>query len=375
MKFIGPRGFAASFALAFAALFFASAAPTPAHALFGKKKKTPEPVVVIPPPEQEVQVGPPVLAGFVIDQATAYATYMRTASAIPSTFTDSASVASALKLGSASEQKRMQQGVVAYAAIIALQDAKFTETVREWAKLPSRRDAIIRYILADPNYVTTLDGHQSAAGLIVATLNAQGAQLRTAGEAVRKTSYDIQLKSAWSKKSVPNPMVRLAEVRQLSASGMAPASDLREQLAQAATQTAPMSVVGQPVRAPYNQSVVRGMAIAALAILGRAGEQDAAYLQPLLVNDGDGFCFNMAKLNLYQCLSVARPWYEDVYCLGLHAMGDTGRCVMSAVGTAEPVLAAAPLAGSVITASSTTTAGAAQVGAASAPLARTATPQ
>jgi len=73
------------------------------------------------------------------------------------------------------------------------------------------------------------------------------------------------------------------------------------------------------------------MAIAALAVLGMASDDHLAYVMPLLVNDNDGFCFNMSKLNLYQCLSVARPYYEDVYCLGLHAMADTGRCVKGAL--------------------------------------------
>ena len=40
----------------------------------------------------------------------------------------------------------------------------------------------------------------------------------------------------------------------------------------------------------------------------------------------------MAKLNLYQCLAVARPNYEDVFCLGQHAMMDTGRCMIRAAG-------------------------------------------
>ena len=65
------------------------------------------------------------------------------------------------------------------------------------------------------------------------------------------------------------------------------------------------------------------------------------------VNDGDGYCFNMTKLNLYQCLSVARPYYEDMYCLGLHAMADTGKCVISSIGAPGP---AAPMTSAMITA-------------------------
>jgi hypothetical protein len=48
----------------------------------------------------------------------------------------------------------------------------------------------------------------------------------------------------------------------------------------------------------------------------------------------------MAKLNLFQCLSVAGPEYEDVFCLGQHAVLDTGQCVAGAAGSAEAVLLA-----------------------------------
>jgi hypothetical protein len=38
----------------------------------------------------------------------------------------------------------------------------------------------------------------------------------------------------------------------------------------------------------------------------------------------------MAKLNLYQCLASAGPHYEDIFCLGQHAMIDPGQCVVEA---------------------------------------------
>jgi len=49
-----------------------------------------------------------------------------------------------------------------------------------------------------------------------------------------------------------------------------------------------------------------------------------------------GMCMATSKLNLYQCLAVSRPNYEDVFCLGQHVMMDTGRCVIRAAGLPEP---------------------------------------
>ena len=47
----------------------------------------------------------------------------------------------------------------------------------------------------------------------------------------------------------------------------------------------------------------------------------------MLADDTDKTCLNMSKLNLYQCLAVAGPWYEDIFCLGEHALGETAQCL------------------------------------------------
>ncbi len=343
------RAFATGFAVATATLVLAASA-TPAAA-FGKKHKdeAPPPAPVV----ETVEVGPPVLAGYVVDQASAYATYLRKATAISSTFANGPSVADALRVGAHSEQHQLQQGVVAYAAIVALQDPTFVKAVREFASHPSQRDTVAGYILADPNYVMTLGGHDTAAGLIVATLDDQAAHLQITGDKVKQESLDIQLKGAWSKKPVPNPAQRLLEAKQLSATPITADDDLKSQLLQASTGAAPMPLAGPAVQPPYNQAVVRGMALAALAILGKAGDGNMDYVMPLLVNDGDGFCFNMSKLNLYQCLAVARPYYEDMYCLGLHALDDTAQCVSTAVGHPLPSGPATPIVADAATAPST----------------------
>ncbi len=340
MTCVKARAVASSFAVIAAALVFAFADATPAAAFsFGKKHKEEAPPP--PPVEAELTVGPPVLAGYVIDQAGAYASYVRKASAISPAFPNGPAVGDALRVGAHSEQHQLQQGVVAYAAIVALQDPAFVSAVRGFAAHASQRDAMVGYILADPNYVMTLGGHDSAAGLIVAALNDQATHLRTTGDRVKQESLDIQLKAAWSKKYVPNPDQRLSDIKQLSASPIAADDDLRALLQQAAAGSAPLTLSGPPVTPPYNQAVVRGMALAALAILGRASDANMDYVMPLLVNDGDGYCFSMSKLNLYQCLAVARPYYEDMYCLGLHALADTGQCVANSIGHPQPEAPAA----------------------------------
>ena len=83
---------------------------------------------------------------------------------------------------------------------------------------------------------------------------------------------------------------------------------------------------------PYTTGVNRSLAIAALAALGAAGDADEAQIEPLMDENVGAPCLNLAKLNLFQCLAVAKPHYEDVFCLGQHALMDTGECVSKTAG-------------------------------------------
>ena len=71
--------------------------------------------------------------------------------------------------------------------------------------------------------------------------------------------------------------------------------------------------------------MARGVALAALSLLGETRQGHALMSEPRTTS-----CLHMAKLNLYQCLASAGPHYEDIYCLGQHAMIDTGQCVVEA---------------------------------------------
>jgi hypothetical protein len=71
--------------------------------------------------------------------------------------------------------------------------------------------------------------------------------------------------------------------------------------------------------------VAHGVALAALSVLGEGGRAQTLMSEPRTAS-----CLRMAKLNLYQCLASAGPHYEDIFCLGQHAMIDTGQCVVEA---------------------------------------------
>ncbi|MGH7021951.1 MAG: hypothetical protein ACREEB_00005, partial [Caulobacteraceae bacterium] len=83
--------------------------------------------------------------------------------------------------------------------------------------------------------------------------------------------------------------------------------------------------------------VAEALQLAAIAALGEANDGDYDRLAALAGDQyGADTCLHDAKLNLYQCLAVAKPNYEDIYCMGQHGMSDTGACLAKAAGLELP---------------------------------------
>jgi hypothetical protein len=285
-----------------------------------------------PAPVAEVKAPTVALSTGVVQAAAAYQTYVREASALTADFKDGASIQASLQKAEAYEPKALSRGMVAYAAVVALQDPGFVEGVRQYAKDPAQRADMINRISADPNYAGQMPGAQNAANLIAAKLKTDGEALGRAGAAIKQSAYDIQ-RQPWSRDFIQNREGRLALAKQLSATPAAGSTDDSAQLMQAALTGAGLNVqASTPAEAPYTQTVTRGLAVAALAVLGAAGDDNASNIDAMLEESTGSYCLNLSKLNLFQCLSVAKPHYEDVFCLGQHVLMDTGQCVTKVSG-------------------------------------------
>ena len=281
----------------------------------------PPPIAVIPPP-------PPVLLPRnVVELAAVYEDYVGQAAAIDPGFTSGDRVAESLKTAEHYQTSQFQRGQAAYGAIVALQDPTFVAAVREFAKDPVQRSQIANMIMSDPSYATTFKGADSAAGLVIATFSDQGRKLIAAGGKIRQAAYDVQHQS-WSKADVPDRPGRLALAKSLSEDEQKAVEVNTLRLEQNASGKEAMGLAAPPASAPYTPLVARALAVAAMAALGEGGDEYAPQLTALLADNAEGQCLHLAKLNLYQCLSVAKPHYEDVFCLGQHAVGETGQCMM-----------------------------------------------
>jgi len=305
-------------------------------ALAGCQAPAPPPVVEAPPPPP---VPPMALSSGVTDAAAAYLSYVRDAETLSAAFADPASIQSALRRGAAYEPKSFARGAVAYAAVVAMQDPTFVQGVRAFAANPNQREAMVRQIMADPAYAAQLPGAQSAAGLIASTLNADGKAVHKAGAAIKQAAYDVQ-RQKWSKEYVKDRDARLALAKQLSATPLTGSAAESGRLQQAALTGTGLNVTTASAQPPYTQTVVRGLAVAALAALGAAGEENAGNIDLLLNETTGSYCLNLSKLNLYQCLAVSKPHYEDVFCLGQHVLMDTGQCLTKVAGNLQAPMTA-----------------------------------
>lgn len=276
------------------------------------------------------------LAASFYEDASAWRGYMSSAAAIdPKTFKDGKAIAASLKVGAAMEPKQLLRGAIAYGAIIALQDQTFINGTRGFANGPAQRQILIGELKSNPYRVTNMPGAERAAAAIMAALGEEGDKVLKAGSTVKQAAYDVQ-KQPWSKEFVPDREGRLAKVRELSTTPVKGSVEevVRLQEASLTPSDAPATLqsASNSGAVTWSPVVVRGLALAALAALGEAGDENVEQVAGLLSDEPSMFCLKMSKLMLYQCLAAAKPHYEDMFCIGQHELMDIGECTLKSVG-------------------------------------------
>jgi hypothetical protein len=274
---------------------------------------------------------PPVSLGdSVAESASIYVAFTRDMAAIEGGFESPEAVQAALRRGSAYNPDQLSQGLIAYAAIIALQSPEFVAGVRQYASHRPTRERLVSDIVADPRQASWLPGSQAAAGLIMATLRSDIDALARAADSIENDAYAVQARQdprrTWAVAPGGNLVGRLEAAKARSGEAMRPSAADAEGLSAAALSGAGLPVSGSVRQPPHPLAVERALALAALAALGAAGDAaraDTDALQREPVSQG---CLASSKLNLFQCLAASRPSYEDMFCLGRHIVRDLATC-------------------------------------------------
>jgi len=279
-----------------------------------------------PPPAPTVAV-----ARRVMDAAAAFDSYVHRASAIAPDVHEGADVAKAVMAAAAYEPQQLQEGAVAYAALAALQDAAFVQAVNDLGQDPVVRRELVGRLLAKPETALQLPGAREAGALVVSVIGRLGDTVVSNGAAFKQASYTVQ-QQAWSKGAIDGPDALLAQVKTQSATRIVLAPADAPALIGNVVAAGRLGAAPQARGLAPTATVAHGLALAALAVLGAAGDETADQLTPVLSVATDAQCLKMAKLNLNQCLAVAGPHYEGMFCLGRHGLMDTGQCVVTSVG-------------------------------------------
>lgn len=268
-----------------------------------------------PRPQARVYYSPQVRAtpSNLTAEAAPFAAYMRQARAIEPRFTGPAQVSEALDTGSRHEPHQFETGMIAYAALAALEEPRFVEAL----KAQPDHAELARRLAEDPAYALSLPGGGAAAARASGALISQGEALHSQGLRVKRSAYSVQ-HQAWSRRQVPDPRGRLARVKRLSSEPFHAEGGESARIYAAMAQS-------ERHGGPASPAVTRAVAVAALNVLGRGGEGRRLMSEPATAS-----CLRLANLDLYQCLAAAGPEYEDIFCLGQHAMAETGQCVVDA---------------------------------------------
>lgn len=291
----------------------------------------------------EVQMQMPAfsLPQEVVSAATAFEEYMASAAKIDAGIPDASAVAKDLQTASAYEPSQLEEGMVAYGAIVALQDERFVAGVDHAAGRGDERAAFADQLVQDPFSITQVDGAEDAARRVEAALGAKASALQSAGAQVTAAAYSVQ-HQAWSQAAVSDPANRLADVKARSHSRAAPSDDDNHAMLAALTGVDSAAAADGDAAPGVTPIEARALALAAESVLGRAHGVDRDRLTPLFSEVDSAECLRIAKLNLYQCMAVAGPQYEDIYCMGQHAMTDTASCVAGASHGQTRVASASP---------------------------------
>src|SRR5262249_29143257 len=147
-------------------------------------------------------------------------------------------------------------------------------------------------LAAHPEQVMQVRGAAAAAADVSGVLKAQGESLIASGKAVTKAAYDIQAQS-WSREPVADPRGVL-DAAKTSADQMRSATIPSKGKLLDSLMAAPQTGVSQAAQPSATPEVTHGLALAALAILGRTGDGTEAQYEALLQAMSSADCLKLA---------------------------------------------------------------------------------
>jgi hypothetical protein len=305
---------------------------------------------------------------------TAYAAYQNDVSDLRAgTVSNDGQLEEAINRVARHNRDELTRGWVAYGASIASQSPAYVQGVRDAAAYYGR-DAVIWAVTVDPSYARGLRGGAEATRMMLDSANADSARIINVADRYQELAYSLQ-RQRWANQVAPRQADRVQRVRSLGAEG-APDSAVPTEVAPRLN-VAPLSITvsdptayggrrfwdavrgntdvvevsTQPANYQWRINITRGEAVdrmAAVAALQAldAVEANQSAVGRLIADPRSRDCFEMAQLQLYQCMSAARFRYENAFCMGQHGLRDIGTCIGAVAQPGETAMTPVSTGGS-----------------------------
>ena len=204
----------------------------------------------------------------------------------------------------AHDERELSHGWVAQCGEVAGQDDTFEDGVRRAAKESGGAERLIAKLQTRPSAVFEIDGWQSAAQGVLASVARDSAAMKTLSFRLSEIAYGHTAKEA--------DYARQAQGQEGGITGGI--KDTRN----------PMKTVS-PV-------MVQILALGAVMDLSKEEPAEAASAKATLAVDKDyDQCLRWSDLNLRQCLAAARDNSERAYCLSEEGIGSRSQCWNNAI--------------------------------------------
>jgi hypothetical protein len=198
----------------------------------------------------------------------------------------------------------LSHGWVAQCSDVAAQDSKFADGVKRAARQSGGADRLIAKLKAEPNAVFQIDGWQSAAQGVMASVESDAAAMQTLSFRLSEIAYGHTAKEA--------EYARQAQAHDGGVTGAI--KDTRNSVKTVSPMMVQILALGAVVDLAKDHP---GKATSAAAILAVDKDNDQ--------------CLRWSDLNLKQCLAAARDNSERAYCLGEEGVGSRAQCWSKAV--------------------------------------------
>ncbi len=240
------------------------------------------------------------------------------------------------------------QGFTAFCSIIAAQNTKFVDAVRQKAGVMGR-DALIKKLYTNPDFIWEISGNRDALRDIHRQITGHAEHFYASGLQYKEHAYALQ-KVKWAKKRLKSPNKRLKILKSTKGNGPKPDRKMVEALAVGALgqaegnhdkkralfkQTIPFTHT-QSETVSFKETLRKGgtyesaLVLGALMALDATTPKDKASFAPFMSRYDGEFCFDFARSNLTQCIAASAFEYEDSFCISEHIMKDAAKCIRKA---------------------------------------------